>query len=133
MPHRNPGWELPNSHIVRSNAEEALCQYLGGIAHEHWALNFDVQIAPKHWLLFVPSIALTEIKKDDRAVLIEVVNSIQPGGGVRRLQGFRRSHSRDYFVVVAARRALHRRIAADAYDAIFPLEDFEPLGQFLRG
>jgi hypothetical protein len=132
MPHRNPGWELPNGHIVRSATEEALCHYLDEIPHRHWALNFNVQIAPRHWLLYVPSIVLTEIKKDDRAVLIEPVNSIQPGGGVRRLQAFRRTHARDYFVVIVARRALQHRISEEAYDAIFPVEDFEPLGEFLR-
>lgn len=133
MPYRNPGWELPNGHIVRSHAEEALCHYLSDIPHAHWALNFNVQIVPRHWLLFVPSIVLNDLKKDDRTVLIEPVNSIQPGGGVRRLQAFRRMHSRNYFVVVVARRVLHHRISEDTYDVIFSVEDFEPLGEFLSG
>lgn len=133
MPHRQPGWELPNGHIVRSGAEEALCHYLSDIPHAHWALNFDVQIAPRHWLSFVPSLVLNEIKKDDRTVLIEPVDSVQPGGGVRRLQAFRRAQARDYFVIIIARRVLHHRVSEDAYDAIFPIEDFTSLGEFLRG
>jgi hypothetical protein len=134
MPHHRPGWALPNGHIVRSQAEAALCDYLAGLelAHQHWALNFDVPIGPKQWLLYVPSIVLDNISKDKRAIVIESVNSIQPGGGVRRLQGFRSKYAHEYFVVVVARRALHRRISKDAYDAIFPEEDFEPLGEFLQ-
>ncbi|MBI3242526.1 MAG: hypothetical protein HYZ49_09560 [Chloroflexi bacterium] len=135
MPHRRPGWALPNGHIVRSQLEAALCDFLVEAAapHAHWPLNFNVLIAPKQWLLYIPSIVLNEaLKKDGRAILVEPVNSVQPGGGVRRLEGFRSQHAHQYFVVVVARRALQRRISKDAYDAIFPEEDFEPLGDFLR-
>jgi hypothetical protein len=135
MPHRRPGWALANGHIVRSQLEASLCDFLSEaqVAHTHWPLNFNVPIAPKQWLLYIPSLMLDEShKKDNRLILIEPVNSVQPGGGVRRLQGFRSKYAHEYFVAVIARRALHRRISKDAYDAIFPEEDFEPLGEFLR-
>ena len=135
MPHRRPGWAQPNGHIVRSQLEASLCDFLAGEAapHTHWSLNFNVPLTPKQWLLYIPSIVLDEtLKKDGRAILVEPVNSVQPGGGVRRLQSFRSLHAHEYFVGVVARRALHRRISKDAYDVIFPEEDFELLGDFLR-
>ncbi len=136
MPYRRPGWALLNGHIVRSQLEAALCDFLEEVRlpHAHWPLNFNVPIAPKKWLLYIPTLVLDEtVKKDNqRLILIEPVNSVQPGGGVRRLQSFRSLYAHQYFVIVVARRALHRRISKDAYDTIFPEEDFELLGDFLR-
>ncbi len=134
MPHQRPGWAMPNGHIVRSQSEASLCDYLNtlSVAHEHWALNFELPTSPKEWRLFTPSILLTELQCDDRTVIIEPVSSIQIGGGVRRLQSFRKRHSREYFVIVVTRRAFHRRIPQDAYDAIFDVEDFSDLGEFLH-
>ena len=125
---------MSNGHIVRSQSEASLCEYLNArnVAHEHWALNFELPTSPKEWRLFVPRIVLTELKCDDRTVIIEPVNSIQIGGGVRRLQSFRKKHSREYFVIVVTRRVFHRRIPQDAYDAIFDIEDFSGLGEFLQ-
>src|SRR3989304_10196482 len=102
MPHQRPGWAMSNGHIVRSQSEASLCEYLNArnVAHEHWALNFELPTSPKEWRLFVPSIPLTELKLDDRAVIVEPVSSIQIGGGVRRLQSFRKKHSRGYFVIL---------------------------------
>ncbi len=133
MPHPLPGWELPNGHIVRSQSEAALCDYLGTVAvvHQHWALNFELPTGPTQWRLFTPSVLLTGLKCDDRSMIVEIVNSIQAGGGVRRLQSFRKRFIREYFVVVVTRRALHRRIPEDAYDALFHVEDFDGLGEFL--
>ena len=134
MPHQRPGWELPNGHIVRSQSEAALCEYLGSlnVAHDHWALNFDLHATPVEWRLFTPSITLSDLKCDDRIVIVELINSIQIGGGMRRLQSFRKRFSREYFVIVVTRRVLHHRIPEDAYDAIFHLEDFDGLGEYLR-
>jgi len=133
MPHRRPGWALPNGHIVRSQTEAALCEYLDAraVAHQHWALNFELPTRPAQWQLFTPSILLTETTLDDRAVVIEPVVSLQVGGGLRRLQSFRKRHGREYFVIVVTRRALHRRIPEDARDAIIHIEDFEGLGELL--
>lgn len=125
---------MPNGHIVRSQPEASLCDYLSArsAAHEHWALNFELPTTSREWRLFTPSILLTGLQVDDRAVIIEPISSIQIGGGVRRLQSFRKKHSREYFVAVVTRRAFHRRVPKDAYDAIFPVEDFSDLGEFLR-
>ncbi|HLB49565.1 MAG TPA: hypothetical protein VJL59_21335 [Anaerolineales bacterium] len=134
MPHQRPGWAMSNGHIVRSQSEASLCEYLNArnVVHVHWALNFELPTSPKEWRLFVPSIVLTELKCDDRTVIIEPVNSIQIGGGVRRLQSFRKRHSREYYVIVVTRRVFHRRIPEDAYDAIFHVEDFSGLGELLH-
>lgn len=135
MSHQRPGWAMPNGHIVRSQTESSLCEYLDNIPvlHEHWALSFDLPASPTEWRLFVPSILLTDLKCDDRATIIEPVNSLQIGGGVRRLQSFRKRFGREFFVIAIARRAWHRRIPVDAYDELFDIEDFEGLGNFLAG
>jgi hypothetical protein len=134
MPYRRPGWPLPNGHIVCSNMEAALCDYLSKAQapHVHRSLGFDVPIGNNRFSLYVPSIVLTGVKKDGRAIVIEPVDSARPGGGVRRLQGFRQRHGGEYFVVVVARRALRPHLPDDAYNLLFPLEDFQPLDEFLR-
>lgn len=125
---------MPNGHVVRGQPEAALCDFLSNqnLAHAHWAISFDVPVTAKQWRLFIPSILLTDLKCDDRAVIIEPVTSVQIGGGVRQLQSFRKRHMREYYVIVVTRRALHRRIPEDACDAIFHLEDFAGLGAHLR-
>ena len=135
MPYRRPGWPLPNGHIVRSNMEAALCDYLSKAVepHVHHTLSFDVPTGQNKFALYVPSIILTHSKKDDRTIIIEPVDSARPGGGVRRLQGFRRYYSEQHFIIVVARRALHDQIPENAYHVIFPLDDFASLDEFLRG
>ena len=137
-PFHQPGWAQPNGHIVRSHMEAALCDYLSAVVEPHvhgtfGVLNFDVPIGPHQKVLYIPSIALTHSQKDGRTILIEPVDSIHPGGGVRRLQGFRQSHSLEYFlIIVVARRVLQRHIPEDAYDLLISLEDFpRPLDKFL--
>lgn len=137
MTFRQPGWSQPNGHVVRSHMEASLCNYLSAAREEHIhpnpeALSFEVTIAPRRHALYVPSILLTRTRKEDRQIIVETVDSVRPGGGVRRLQGFRMAHLTDYFVVVVARRALHHQIPADAYDLLVPLEDFLPLEAFLQ-
>lgn len=134
MPHRLPGWALPNGHVVRSQSEAALCALLdsAGFAHDHWPLTFDVPVNPVEWHLFVPSILLRDLRLDGRAVLIEPVNSLQIGGGLRRLSAFRARYGGRYCVLVVSRRAFHHRLPTDAYDAIFDIEDLEDLAAFLR-
>ena len=134
MPYRRPGWPLLNGHIVRSNMEAALCDYLSKAnePHVHRTLSFDVPIGNNRFMLYVPSILLTEAKKDGRTIVIEPVDSARPGGGVRRLQGFRQRHGGEYFVVVVARRALRPHLPDSAYNLCFPLEDFQMLDEFLR-
>lgn len=134
--YRQPGWPLSNGHVVRSHMEASLCQYLTGAKEEHVhatpeALSFSVVIAPKRHALYVPSIVLTQTRSDKRTIIIEPVDSARPGGGVRRLQGFRKAHHADYFLIVVARRALRPHIPDDAYDLFVPLEDFLPLDNFL--
>ncbi len=134
--YHKPGWPLANGHIVRSHMEASLCNYLSGAVEPHIhgtpeALSFNVTIAPRRHALFVPSIILTQTKKDGRTILIEPIDSVQPGGGVRRLRGFRHGHYPDYLLIVVARRVLHHQIPDDAYDLLIPLEDFQPLEQFL--
>ena len=132
-PYRRPGWAQPNGHIVRSNMEAALCDYLTAAMepHVHASLHFDVPISPNQYLLYIPSIVLTHSKKDGRTILIQPLDSASPGGGARRLQSFRHQHSDQYFVIVIARQALHTRIPEDAYDLILPLQNLKPLDQFL--
>jgi hypothetical protein len=134
MPYRRPGWMLPNGHIVRSNMEAALCEYLSRIGqpHLHRTLSFETPIGANRFVLYVPSLLLTERRKEGREIVIEPIDSVRPGGGLRRLQGFRRRYGDRYFVVVVARRALHAHISPYAYNEIFPLEDFSLLEQFLR-
>ena len=134
MPYQRPGWPLPNGHIVRSNMEAALCDYLSKARqpHVHHTLSFDVPIGNNRFSLYIPSIVLTESRKDGRMIVIEPVDSARPGGGVRRLHGFRQQHGDQYFVVVVARRALQPRLPDTAYNVCFPLEDFQPLDDFLR-
>lgn len=134
MPYRRPGWLLPNGHIVRSNMEAALCEYLTNALepHAHRTISFDVPIGNDRFSLYVPSIVLTHSRKDGREIVIEPVDSARPGGGVRRLQGFRRRHKDQYFVIVVGRRALRVHLPDSAYDQFFPLDDFQPLDEFLR-
>jgi len=133
MPHQRAGWALPNGHIVRSQSESAICEFLEklGVAHDHWALNFEVPVSRTEWHLFTPSVVLTEFKRDRQTILLEPINSLQIGGGVRRLQSFRKRYGSDYYVIVLTRRALHRRIPDGTYDTIFNLEDFKGLAEFL--
>lgn len=132
--HRRPGWTLPNGHQVRSNMEAALCDFLvvNELAHEHWQGGFELEVGTGALRLYIPSVTLTGLRKDAAAIVIEPVDSAQPGSGVRRLQALRRERGRDYYVVIIARQPLHTQLPRDAYDAIFPLEDFEPLRLFLR-
>ena len=132
-PFHQPGWKQPNGHIVRSRMEAALCDYLSAAfePHVHAPLSFDVPIGPKQKALFVPSIVLTQSRKDKRTIVIEPIDSARPGGGVRRLRGFREQHGAGHFLIVVARRALHHQIPAEAYDLLLPLDDFQPLDQFL--
>ena len=134
MPYRRPGWPLPNGHIVRSNMEAALCDYLSKARepHVHRTLSFDVPIGNSRFSLYIPSIMLTESKKEGRTIVIEPVDSARPGGGVRRLQGFRKQYGDQYFVIVVGRRALRPHLPESAYNLFFPLEDFQPLDEFLR-
>jgi hypothetical protein len=134
--YHHPGWTQPNGHIVRSHMEASLCTYLAAAKEEHVhgvqvPLSFEVTIAPRRHALYVPSIMLTHTVNERRVILIEPIDSIRPGGGVRRLQGFRKAHLTDYFVIVVARRALLHHVAEDAYDLIVPLEDFRALDEFL--
>lgn len=133
-PHRRPGWTLPNGHLVRSNMEAALCDCLmaNDIAHTHWTGDFELELGTGALRLYIPSVTLTDLKKDGAAILIEPVDSIHPGSGVRRLQSLRREHAGEYFVIIITRRSLHARFPADACDALFPVEDFTPLLLFLR-
>jgi hypothetical protein len=116
--------------------EASLCHYLSAArqAHTHGApenLSFSVTIAPRRHALYVPSIVLTQTRSDGRTILIEPIDSIRPGGGVRRLQGFRKAHLAEYFLIVVTRRVLRPHIPDDAYDLWVPLEDFLPLDDFL--
>jgi hypothetical protein len=133
-----PGWALPNGHIVRSNMEAAICNYLSAALepHVHGAyedMSFEVPIGPNRHVLFVPSIMLTHTKKDGRTILIEPIDSIRPGGGMRRLRGFRKRFKDSFYLILITRRVLHHDIPEDAYDFWLALEDFEtPLDEFLR-
>ena len=132
-----PGWVLPNGHVVRTHVEASLCQHLTAAAQPHVhgspeTHSFEVVIGPRRRALFVPSIILTDAKKENETILIEPIDSIQPGGGVRRLQGFRQAHGSQYFLVVIARRSLQHKLPPDSYDLLLPLEEFEPLDAFLR-
>jgi hypothetical protein len=137
MPFHQPGWALPNGHTVRSHMEASLCGdltaaealHLHGTPETH---SFEVVIAPRRRSLFVPRIVLTEVRSAGRQIIVEPIDSISPGGGVRRLAGFRQAHRADYFVIVVARRALHHQLPETAYDLLVPLEDFRPLDDFVR-
>jgi hypothetical protein len=135
--YRKPGWTQPNGHVVRSHMEARLCEHLAARAEPHLhgtpeTHSFEVTIAPRRHALYVPSIVLTDSRQGQRIVLIEPIDSPRPGGGVRRLQGFRQAHLTDYFLIVVARRVLHRQLEETAYDLFVPLEDFQPLDAFLR-
>ncbi len=125
---------MPNGHIVRSQSEAALCEHLNQqkFAHDHWPLNFELPIGATEWHIFTPSIVLTGLKCDDRIVIVEPIDSIQIGGGVRRLQSFHKRHGREYYTIIVTRRALHHRVPSDAYDSIFDIEALSELGDFLR-
>jgi hypothetical protein len=134
---RKPGWLQPNGHLVRSHMEASLCDHLSSMSEPHLhgtpeTHSFEVTIAPRRHALYVPSIILTDSRKGSRTVFIEPIDSPHPGGGLRRLVGFRQAHFTDYFLVVVARRVLHHQLEEDAYDLIVPLEDFQPLDDFLR-
>lgn len=135
MLHRRPGWTLPNGHIVRSNAEAALCDFFGEmeIGHEHWKLVFDLPIGEGRHMLFIPTLHLTGVRQGERTVLIQPLDSVVRGSGVRRMRVLRQRHGREYCVVIVARRPLHIHIPPDAYDYVFPLEEFQPLLTFVRG
>ena len=132
-----PGWVLPNGHTVRSQMEASLCGELetAQVAHQHGTpetYSFEVAIAPHRRSLYVPCIVLTGLRHADRQVIIEPIDSARPGGGVRRLTGFRQAHLAGYFVIVVARRALHHQLPTSAYDLLAPLEDFGPLEDFVQ-
>src|SRR5437016_5846225 len=101
---------LPNGHIVRSQMEASLCAELvaAEVPHQHGTpetFSFEVPIGPRRRSLYVPSIVLTDVRTDDRQIIVEPIDSAQPGGGVRRLTGFRLAHQASYFVILVARRA----------------------------
>lgn len=142
-----PGWILPNGHTVRSHMEARLCEYYtpGPLPHRHGAPetdSYEVAIAPQRQALYVPSL-LFEVPAlmarqlaDDlpilpRLIVVEPLDSVSPGGGLRRLIGFRQAHRAELFLAVVARRALHRHIPTDAFDLLVPLEDFSPLDHYL--
>ncbi len=136
MLYHKPGWALPNGHVVRSHMEASLCGDLvtAEVPHQHGApevLSFQVSIGPQRHSLYVPSILLTQARSAGRQVIIEPIDSAQPGGGARRLACFRQAHVAEYFVILVARRALHHQLPETAYDRLFPLEDFRPLEDFL--
>lgn len=134
--YRQPGWSLPNGHIVRSQMEASLCQHLAPapVAHRHGAPetdSFNVTIAPQRHALYVPSLLLTAPPSAPRLIVIEPIDTIRPGGRLRRLVGFRQAHRADLFLIVVARRALHGHIPPAAYDLLVPLEDFAPLDAYV--
>lgn len=131
-----PGWQEANGHRVRSHMEASLCRYLSAAKEEHAhgdpeTLSFQVNIGPRRHALFVPSILLTTARVGDRQIVVQPVDSVRPGGGVRRLQGFRKAHHPHYFIIVIARRALMHQIPDSAYDVVAPIEDFSLLDKFL--
>jgi hypothetical protein len=135
--YRQPGWTQRNGHVVRSNMEASLCEHLASMGEPHLhgtpeTHSFEVTIAPRRHALYVPSIVLTDSHIGNRVVLIEPLDSPRPGGGLRRLLGFRKAHFTDYYLIVVARRVLHHQLLEDAYDLLVPLEDFQPLNVFLR-
>ena len=134
MPFHRPGWSLANGHIVRSNLEAALCDYLSAAVepHVHATLNFNVPIGPNRFVLYTPSIILTQSLFQERVILIEPVSSAAPGGGARRLAGFRATLGGKYFLIAVARRALPHVLPETAYDLLLPSNDFAPLDEFLR-
>lgn len=132
-----PGWALANGHVVRSHMEASLCGQLVAVEVPHLhgtpeSISFQVAIGPHRHSLYVPSIVLTDVRTAGRQVVIEPIDSARPGGGVRRLAGFRQAHLADYFVVVVARRALQHRLPEAAYDLLVPLDDFRPLEDFVN-
>ena len=137
MLYHKPGWRLPNGHIVRSQMEASLCSDLmaAEVPHLHGAPethSFEVAIGPHRRSLYVPSIVLSEVRSAGREIIVEPIDSARPGGGVRRLAGFRQAHQARYFVIVVARRALHHQLPTAAYDLLIALEDFRPLEDFVQ-
>src|SRR5258708_8651240 len=92
----------------------------------------EVAIGRGRRSLYVPSIVLTEVLSAGRQIIVEPIDSARPGGGARRLVGFRQAQQGNYFVIVVARRALHHQLPAAAYDLLVPLEDFRPLEDFVQ-
>lgn len=133
-PHRRPGWRLPGGHLVRSQAEAALCAWLAGhdYAHLHWQGEFLLEVAPGALRTYIPTITLTGRLREGAVIVIEPIDSTAPGSGLRRLQAFRRAHGPAYCVALIARQPLHPHVPPAAYDVILPLEDFAPLLFFLR-
>ena len=68
---------------------------------------------------------------DGRTVLVEPVGSLRPGGGLRRLVGFRQAHATDYCLVVVARRSLAASLVGEASDLFVPAENLDSLGDRL--
>jgi hypothetical protein len=135
--YHKPGWFQPNGHLVRSHMEASLCDHLVRMGEPHLhgtpeTHSFEVTIAPRRHALYVPSIVLTDSRQGSRIVLIEPIDSPRPGGGLRRLIGFRKAHLTEYFLIVVARRVLNHQLEEDAYDLFVPLEDFTLLDDFLR-
>lgn len=134
--YRQPGWSLPNGHIVRSQMEASLCRHLAGapVAHRHGQPetdSFNVTIAPQRHALFVPSVLLAAPPSAPRLIVVEPIDTVRPGGRLRRLVGFRQAQRAELHLIVVARRALHRHIPPAAYDLLVPLEDFTPLDDYL--
>jgi hypothetical protein len=134
--YHQPGWTLPNGHTVRSQMEASLCQHLlpSVFPHRHGLPetdSYNVTIAPQRHALYVPSILLNAPPPAPRLIVVEPLDTIRPGGGLRRLIGFRQAHRADLFLVVVARRALHPHIPPEAYDLLVPLDDFLSLDQYL--
>ena len=132
-----PGWALPNGHVVRSHMEASLCGHLVAVEvpHRHGTpetISFEVAIGPRRHSLYVPRIVLTEVRTAGRQIIVEPIDSARPGGGVRRLAGFRQAHLADYFVIIVARRVLLHQLPEPAYDLLVPLEDFRPLEDFVN-
>jgi hypothetical protein len=134
-PFRLPGWELANGHVVRSQIEASLCEYLAAraVPHAHASLLFDLELGHERHATFIPDILLLEDELDGRKVIIEAMASIRPGGGVRRLAAFLRQHGQQHFLIVVAKRVLCPHIPEDAYDALVPLEEFAQLDRVLAG
>src|SRR4029078_1711857 len=112
---------MPNAHRVRSHMEASLCDYLTAAVepHVHGAPethSFEVAVGPRRRALYVPSILLTPPTKDGETIIIEPVDSDRPGGGIRRLQGFRKAHHSQYFLILVVRRVAHHTTPDAAID-----------------
>src|SRR5262245_62155373 len=103
--------------------EASLCGDLvaAELPHQHGAAetnSFQVSIGPRQHALYVPAILLTDLRQAGRQIIVEPIDSARPGGGARRLAGFRQAHLADYFLIVVARRALHHQLPEAAYDQL---------------